>query len=78
MDAETINKIDWSKIVMGIAVGVVFIMQQWHSIQVSNIKANLVPRTEYEARTGKAMDKAEIMDAFRDFSKRLEDLEGTK
>jgi len=78
MNAETINKIDWSKIVMGIAVGVVFVMQQWHSIQVSNIKANLVPRTEYEARTGKAMDKAEIMDAFRDFSKRLEDLEGKK
>ena len=78
MNAETINKIDWSKIVMGIAVGVVFVMQQWHSIQVSNIKANLVPRVEYEARTGKAMDKTEIMDAFRDFSKRLEDLEGKK
>ena len=78
MDAETINKIDWGKVVMAFAVGIIFVMQNWHSIQMSDIKATLVPRVEYEARTGKAMDKDEIMDAFRDFSKRLEDLEGKK
>ena len=78
MDAETINKIDWSKLVMGFAVGLVFIMQQWHSMQMADIKSNLVPRPEYTAKTNKVMDKAEIMDAFRGFSKRLEDLEGKK
>jgi len=34
--------VDWSKIFMGFAMALVFVMQQWHSIQMSDIKADMV------------------------------------
>ena len=80
------GQIDWSKIFMGFAVALVFVMQQWHSIQMSNIKSSMVPRAEIEKHTDRFrsefredqerfMDRSEILDAFRDFSKRIEYLE---
>ena len=78
--------VDWSKIFMGFAMALVFVMQQWHSIQMSDIKADMVPRDEVERHNEKLrnefskhtdgfMNRNEILDAFRDFSKRLEYLE---
>ena len=80
---------DWSKIFMGFAMALVFVMQQWHSIEVSNIKADMVPRKEIQAHSDRVrtefredserfMDRNEILDAFRDFSKRIEYLEEGK
>ena len=80
---------DWSKIFMGFAMALVFVMQQWHSIEVSDIKASMVPRAEIQAHTqnfrrefkednDKFMNRTEILDAFRDFSKRIEFLEEEK
>ena len=81
--------IDWSKIFMGFAMALVFVMQQWHSIQMSDIKADMVPRAEVERHNEKLrnemgkhtegfMNRAEILDALRDFSKRIEYLEEKK
>ena len=75
MDAETINKIDWGKISMGFFVGLTFLLQQYHAMQVADIKTDLVPRDEYQRKADTIMEKEEILDAFRDFSKRLGALE---
>ena len=83
------GQIDWSKIFMGFAMALVFVMQQWHSIQMSDIRSELVPRAEMERHTDKFMEdvkdhtdtfmnRNEILDAFKDFSKRLEYLEENK
>ena len=76
MNAEMINKIDWGKLFMGFFVGLTFLLQQYHAMKLEEVKSVLVPRPEYEQKVEKAMDKEEILDAFRDFSKRIEDLEG--
>ena len=78
MDKTELNKTDWSKIFMGAAVALVFIMQQWHSMQMSDIKADLVPRPEFQRKADTIMGKDEILDAFKDFSRRLEQLEMEK
>ena len=75
MDATDAAKIDWGKIFMGAAVALVFVMQQWHSMQMSDIKGDLVPREEYQRKAETIMEKDEILDAFKDFSKRLGALE---
>ena len=79
MNSEDVAKIDWSKIAMGVAVAIVFVMQQYHAMKLEDVKSLVVPRAEYEQRhqnqQNKVMDKAEIMDAFKDLSRRLSELE---
>jgi hypothetical protein len=75
MNAETINKTDWSKIAMGIAVAVVFIMQQYHSMKLDDMKAKIVPRTEYQQNADTILPKDEIMFALKNIATRLETLE---
>jgi len=79
MNSEDVAKIDWSKIAMGIAVAIVFIMQQYHAMKLEDVKSTVVPRHELtetvQNQQNKVMDKAEIMDAFKDFSRRLSELE---
>jgi len=88
-NGQPTGETDWSKIFMGFAMALVFVMQQWHSIEVSNIKADMVPRAEIQRHSemlqaelgehnDKFMGKTEILDAFRDFSKRIEYLEESK
>jgi len=81
-NGQLTNETDWNKIFMGFAMALVFIMQQYHAMQLADVKSNVVPRTEYEQRhqnqQNKTMDKDAILDAFRDFSKRLERLETEK
>ena len=75
MTAETINKIDFGKIAMGVSVAIIFALQQWHAMKLEEIRATVVPRSEYQQNADKVMDKDEIMDAFEDFSRRLSELE---
>jgi len=75
MDSEDVARVDWGKLFMGAAVALVFIMQQWHSMQMSDIKGDLVPREEYQRKAETIMEKDEILDAFKDFSRRLGALE---
>lgn len=66
---------DWSKLFMGLAVAIVFIMQQYHAMQLSDVKTIVVPRTEVDNRV---MHKDEILFALKAISDRLNALEGKK
>jgi hypothetical protein len=67
---------DWSKVFMGFAVALVFVMQQYHAMQVSDLKEQVVPRHEFEAKAEKVMDKDEIMFALQRLAERLDAIEG--
>ena len=67
--------IDWSKIFMGFAMALVFVMQQYHAMQVSNLKSNIVPRAEYEAKHRDVMDKDVIISALKELNNRLDRME---
>ena len=73
MDAEDISKIDFSKIFMGIAVAIVFILQQYHSMKLEDVKATIVPRKEI---TKTVMDKEDILQALQSITDRLDAMEG--
>ena len=60
---------------MGIAVAVVFIMQQYHSMKLDDMKAKIVPRTEYQQNADTILPKDEIMFALKNIATRLETLE---
>jgi len=66
---------DWSKIFMGFSVALVYIMQQYHAMQVADLKANVVPRAEYEMKHADVMDKDEILKALSELNTRLDALE---
>ena len=61
---------------MGFAVALVFVMQQYHAIQVSDLKEQVVPRHEFEAKAEKVMDKDEILFALQRLAERLDAIEG--
>ena len=64
--------IDWSKLFMGFAMALVFVMQQYHAIQVEDLRANIVPRAEYTAHRENLMDKDVIMAALKELNDRLD------
>ena len=66
---------DWSKIFMGAAIAAVYIMQQFHAMQVSNLREVVVPRSEYTMHQNKVMDKDVILDALDRLEERLDTLE---
>ena len=72
MNAETINKIDWGKMAMGLAVAIVFIMQQYHAMRLDEIKASTVPRNELSKTV---MDKTDILAALQMITLRLDAME---
>ena len=72
MNSEDVNKIEWSKIAMAIAVGVVFIMQQYHAMKLDEVKASVVPRTEI---TETVMNKEDILAALKAITSRLDAME---
>jgi len=45
MDSEETKPTDWSKIAMGIAVAVVFVMQQYHAMMLTDVKATVAEHT---------------------------------
>jgi len=73
MNAEDISKIDFSKIFMGIAVAIVFILQQYFSMKLEDVKATIVPRKEI---TKTVMDKEDILQALQSITDRLDAMEG--
>ena len=64
--------IDWSKMFMGFAVALVFVMQQYHAMQVSDLKSNVVPRAEYEVKHQDVMDKDVILAAIKELHDRID------
>ena len=68
---------DFSKFFMGLAVALVFIMQQYHAMQLADVKSNVVPRDEYEKRHEQVMDKGEILKALQMLNARLNAMEGS-
>ncbi len=66
---------DWSKLFMGLAVAIVFIMQQYHTIQVADLKASVVPRPEYESRQEQVMDKDLILMSIKELHEKIDKLD---
>ena len=62
---------DWSKIFMGFAMALVFVMQQYHSMQLADVRAEVVPRAEYEKKHEKLMQKDEILTALKLLTERI-------
>ncbi len=67
--------VDYQKLFMAVAMAVVFIMQQYHAIQVSDLKENVVPRAEYTAHRENLMDKDVILAAIKELNNRIDDVE---
>ena len=72
MNAEDVAKIDISKIAMGIAVAIVFILQQYHAMKLEDVKSSVVPRTEI---TETVMNKEDILAALKAITSRLDAME---
>ena len=75
MPTKENGQTDWSKIFMGAAVALVFIMQQYHAMQISDVKANVVPRAEYEEKHKEVMHKDEITLALKVIAARMDRIE---
>jgi hypothetical protein len=69
------GELDYSKLFMGLAIALVYVMQSYHAMQVADIKANVVPRAEYEVRHDETMNKDEILNALLALNKRLDTME---
>ena len=67
---------DYSKFFMGLAVAIVFVLQQWHAMQLEDVKNTIVPRVEYEKHRDSTMDKDEILKALQMVNSRLNSMEG--
>ena len=78
MNADDVAKIDWSKIAMGIAVAIVFVLQQYHAMKLEDVRASVVPRHEYTKKTDEFVPKTDLLFALKDIEKRIEKLEKEK
>ena len=67
---------DYSKFFMGLAVAVVFVMQQWHAMKLEDLKTQVVPRKEIEQQTTKFMHRDTILSAINRLNNRMDILEG--
>ena len=67
--------IDYQKLFMAFAMAVVFIMQQYHAMQVADLKSNVVPRSEYELKHQEVMDKDIILAAIKELHDRIDRIE---
>jgi hypothetical protein len=70
---EVTAKTDWSKIAMGVAVAVVFVMQQYHAMKLDEVKSTIVPRAELDNKLEFNADNRKLV--FRDIDRRLDRLE---
>jgi len=48
MNAEEVNSIDWGKMAMGIAVAIVFVLQQYHAMQLDEVKTVVAEHTRLD------------------------------
>ena len=66
--------IDFSKLFMGFALALVYVMQSYHAIQVSELKNTVVPRAEYEIKHQEVMDKDMILAAIKELHDRIDEV----
>ncbi len=71
---KTNGEIDYQKLFMAFAMAVVFIMQQYHAMQVADLKSNIVPRAEYEIKHQEVMDKDIILAAIKELHNRIDEV----
>ena len=71
---KTNGEIDYQKLFMAFAMAVVFIMQQYHAMQVADLKSNVVPRAEYELKHQEVMDKDMILAAIKELHDRIDEV----
>ena len=71
---KTNGEIDYQKLFMAFAMAVVFIMQQYHAMQVADLKSNIVPRAEYEIKHQDVMDKDIILAAIKELHDRINEV----
>ena len=71
---KTNGEIDYQKLFMAFAMAVVFIMQQYHAMQVADLKSNIVPRAEYEIKHQEVMDKDVILAAIAELHDRIDEV----
>ena len=78
MTAEEFNKFNFSHLFYGIAIAIIMVIQAWHSSELSDVKQDMIPRTEYErkhvALRDITKDKDEIEEDFRSLRHRLNKL----
>ncbi len=67
--------IDFQKLFMGFALALVYVMQSYHAMQVSDLKTTVLPRVEYELKHQEVMDKDIILEAFRELNERIDGIE---
>ena len=68
--------IDFSKLFMGLAIALVYIMQSYHAMQVADIKASTMPRAEAQRiDSNLAINAENIKKVLADVDKRLTKLE---
>ncbi len=71
---KTNGEMDYQKMFMAFAMAVVFIMQQYHAMQVADLKSNIVPRAEYEIKHQDVMDKDIILAAIKELHDRIDEV----
>ncbi len=71
---KTNGEMDYQKLFMAFAMAVVFIMQQYHAMQVADLKSNVVPRAEYEIKHQDVMDKDIILAAIKELHDRIDEV----
>ena len=78
MTAEEFNKFNFSHLFYGIAIAIIMVIQAWHSSELIEVKADMVPRSEYErkhvALRDITKDKVEIEEDFRNLRHRINQL----
>ena len=76
MGNEEASKTDWSKIAMGIAVAVVFVMQQYHAMMLTDVKATVAKHTVLNDEM--EFNQENRKKVFKDIDRRLKALEKGK
>ena len=54
---------------------IVFVLQQWHAMQLETVRDSVVPRAEYEKHQEKVMDKTDILKALQMINARMNAME---
>ena len=67
---------DWSKIAMGVAVAVVFVMQQYHAMMLTDVQATVAKHTQFNDDL--EFNQENRKKVFKDIDTRLKALEKGK
>ena len=73
MEKEDVAKTDWSKIAMGIAVAIVFVMQQYHAMMLTDVQETVAKHTQLNGEL--EFNQVNRKKVFKDIDIRLKALE---